>query len=134
MVSLIKNYIDYLKDNPKGYWFKRKLYGWGWVPAKWQGWAVIAFFIVLILGIALFLGTKPEPSSEDLLLFFAGLVAIISALFLICYKKGERPCWQWGKHRELPESKNTCAQDFFVGRAIVIIIIAIILLAYYFLK
>lgn len=36
-MSLIKNCVEYLKDNPEGYWFKRKLYGWGWTPAKWQG-------------------------------------------------------------------------------------------------
>ena len=39
---MIKEYIAYLKDNLKRYWFKSKLYGWGWVPVKWQGWLVVA--------------------------------------------------------------------------------------------
>ena len=30
---MIKEYIAYLKDNPQGYWFKARLYGWGWAPA-----------------------------------------------------------------------------------------------------
>jgi hypothetical protein len=34
-MKLFKEYTDYLKDNPQGYWFKRKLYGWGWTPARW---------------------------------------------------------------------------------------------------
>jgi len=38
---MIKEYIAYLKDNPQGYWFKAKLYGWGWDPAIWQGWLVL---------------------------------------------------------------------------------------------
>ena len=31
---MLKQYIAYLKDNPQGYWFKAKLYGWGWVPVN----------------------------------------------------------------------------------------------------
>ncbi|MCX6717702.1 MAG: hypothetical protein NTU76_03445 [Candidatus Taylorbacteria bacterium] len=22
-------------------WFKRKTYGWGWVPSSWEGWFVV---------------------------------------------------------------------------------------------
>lgn len=33
---MFKNYLDYIRDNPHGYWFKRKLYGWGWTPVTWQ--------------------------------------------------------------------------------------------------
>ena len=28
-MSIFKNYREYYKNNPEGYWFKRKLYGWG---------------------------------------------------------------------------------------------------------
>jgi hypothetical protein len=34
---MFKKYIEYLKDNPQGYWFKRKVWGWGWTPVTWQG-------------------------------------------------------------------------------------------------
>jgi len=37
---MLKKYIAYLKDNPKRYWFKAKMYGWGWTPVKWQDWLV----------------------------------------------------------------------------------------------
>lgn len=45
---MIKEYIAYLKDNPQGYWFKAKLYGWGWAPVKWQGLLVIAISIAIL--------------------------------------------------------------------------------------
>ena len=48
-MNVLKQYIEYLKNNPEGYWFKRKLYGWGWTPATWQGWLVLAVFVVLMI-------------------------------------------------------------------------------------
>lgn len=45
---MLQKYRDYLQDNPKKLWFKRKLYGWGWTPVKWQGWLTIIIYIALI--------------------------------------------------------------------------------------
>ena len=45
---MIKECIAYLKDNPRGYWFKAKLYGWGWVPVKWQGWLGVVIGIAIL--------------------------------------------------------------------------------------
>ncbi len=91
---MIKEYIAYLKDNPKGYWFKRKLFGWGWVPVRWQGWVVILAFIVFLLGNALVLGES--PSDEELLRFFGMLIVAVISIVWICYQTGEKPKWQWG--------------------------------------
>ncbi len=95
-MKFIKKYIEYLKDNPEGYWFKRKLYGWGWVPAKWQGWATLLVYIILAIGSALIIdgGT---PSDEVPAAFIIVLVALTLILVLISRKKGEKPKWQWGK-------------------------------------
>ncbi len=83
-MNLFKNYIEYLKDNPEGYWFKRKLYGWGWVPAKWQGWFfMFVFAIFFIFGV----------TETNVVLTILPVIALI----FICYKKGEKPRWQWGK-------------------------------------
>ncbi|HZZ67900.1 MAG TPA: hypothetical protein VFE18_06985 [Phenylobacterium sp.] len=30
-------------------WFRAKAYGYGWVPASWQGWLVTVAFMVLII-------------------------------------------------------------------------------------
>lgn len=94
-MNIFTKYIDYLKDNPKGYWFKRKLYGWGWTPATWQGWLVTTIFIILIL---LFAFTIDENSNTSEI-FFTGvlpIVLLIITFIRICYKKGEKPEWQWG--------------------------------------
>lgn len=96
---MIKEYINYLKDNREGRWFKAKLYGWGWTPAKWQGWVVTLVYVVLVLTLVF---TREEsilgnPDSGSNFLTFALPIIIFTSLFIyICYKKGERPHWQWG--------------------------------------
>lgn len=100
MFKNYKQFIAYAKDNPKGLWFKERWYGWGWVPVKWQGWATIAVFVgILILNGVFLERNMPEggdPSIVDLIIFFGVLTISVSLLFLICYKKGERPHWNWG--------------------------------------
>ena len=96
---MFKSYIDYFKDNPHGHWFKRKVYGWGWVPVTWQGWVVVGVYIVLVVGIA-----RLSPYTTPLLgsSFYSVLLPfiILTILFVaITLKKGERPHWSWG----LPE-------------------------------
>ncbi len=96
---MIKEYINYLKDNPQGYWFKAKLYGWGWTPATWQGWLAIFIYITLIT-ILLILREEPIPGNPDSGSNFItlGLPIIVLTILLItlAYKKGEKPRWQWG--------------------------------------
>ena len=96
---MIKEYINYLKDNPQGYWFRAKLYGWGWTPAKWQGWLVILVYIALILTLV-FTREDAIPGNPDsgsnFLVFGLPIVLLTAVLIFICYKKGEKPRWQWG--------------------------------------
>ena len=99
-MNYFKDYLEYIKDNKEGYWFKRKLYGWGWTPAKWQGWFTIFIFIVLIFLSGLSLGLNKEPNTNDLILFFGKLLFFIALLIYICYKKGEKPKWQWGSVKD----------------------------------
>lgn len=80
----------------KDIWFVKKSYGWGWRPVTWQGW-LISFFYVL--GIARFFiqAEKISHSGSDTLIRFAIPFIILTSIFiLICYKKGEKPKWQWG--------------------------------------
>ena len=97
---MLQKYIDYLKDNPQNLWFKRKIYGWGWTPVKWQGWVTILIFILFLLWNGFNLGET--PTNSDILWFFGRLIFAIIILFIICYKKGETPRWQWG----LPDKEN----------------------------
>jgi len=94
-MSIINKYIEYVKDNPEGLWFKRKVYGWGWVPARWQGWVVIGVYV----GILILLGSTLDENSSDreaVFMFVLPLIILTSTLITICYKKGEKPRWQWG--------------------------------------
>lgn len=89
--------------NLKQYWFKAKRYGWGWTPATWQGWLIIFLYIALIL---ILVSTKEDvilgnPSSGSNFLTFAlPIIALTTLLIFICYKKGEKPGWHWGKSSE----------------------------------
>jgi hypothetical protein len=88
-MNLLKQCIEYSKDNPNGYWFKRKLYGWGWTPVKWQGWLVlfiwVIFFVLAILNM-----------DHEWLKNVVFIILSFGILIFICYKKGEKPKWQWG--------------------------------------
>ena len=93
---MFKECIAYLKDNPQGYWFKAKLYGWGWVPVKWQGWLVLLVYIAVIIVAGLLGGSRVE-SGEQFLKWYSPLIVISTAVLIwICYKKGEKPRWMWG--------------------------------------
>lgn len=94
-MNIIKNYIRYIRDNPNGYWFKRKLYGYGWTPARWQGWGVMVIYISLVLSFVFQMG---EVSSiSQVLSRFVFPVIFLTLLFLfVVYKKGESLRWQWG--------------------------------------
>lgn len=99
-MNLIKEEIEYLKDNPKKLWFKRKLYGWGWTPATWQGWLATLLYVALIFTLMLnreeAIPGNPDSGSNFLVL---GLPLIVSTILfvLLAYKKGEKPKWQWGE-------------------------------------
>jgi len=93
----IKNYLRYMRDNPKGYWFKRKLYGWGWVPVKWEGWLVTLGFVAIILLSVLFLSPRGDPTAADPTFFFGVIIISIIVLIGICHKTGEKPRWAWGR-------------------------------------
>ncbi|MCI5051347.1 MAG: hypothetical protein MRY57_03490 [Candidatus Pacebacteria bacterium] len=91
----MKEYIKYLKDNPKGYWFKRKLYGWGWTPATWQGWLVTLMYILLVLFFALTI-SEDSAAREIVFTFILPVVLLTITFFRIAYSKGEKPKWMWG--------------------------------------
>lgn len=97
-MSFMQRYIAYLKDNPEGYWFKAKRFGWGWTPATWQGWLVLMIGIgIALLGV--YVGEHDDAPGAALL----GVVAALVLVFYVGYKKGERPHWYWGLP---PEQEN----------------------------
>lgn len=102
---MFRRFIRYYRDNPQGYWFKRKIFGWGWMPVTWQGWAVIGLWL---LAVTFFAGTLDENSSprEVAFMFFLPILFLTVLMIRICYKKGEKPGWQWGLPEEDKKRKE----------------------------
>lgn len=92
MGSKVENII-YRWDNKrmisKKYWFVRKRYGWGWTPATWQGWLVMA-----IWGVLFYWSVKDADHESWKNISIGVLFTVI--LILVCFKTGEKPKWQWG--------------------------------------
>lgn len=105
-MSFLKKYVDYLKDNPEGYWFKRKAFGWGWTPATWQGWGVTILFVFLIIGNALRLELDGVQGAEAAGYFILQTAGLVFLLIAICWRKGESPKWQWGLPDKSEEDGN----------------------------
>ncbi len=76
-------------------WFKRKKYGWGWAPANLAGWIVIVLYVLCIGIYPVLTKLGYFPFSVGIYLLLATLFTIV--LFWVCFKKGEKPSWQWGK-------------------------------------
>lgn len=78
-------------------WFKAKRYGWGWTPATWEGWLVLALAIgaiVLFSRNAEVYASKPVDLMVQVVL---PSVLTIAALITVCWFTGEKPRWRWGK-------------------------------------
>lgn len=79
----------------KKLWFKRKTYGWGWVPVTWQGYVVILSYIGLMFALALAIDNE-SSRREIFFTFILPALLLTITLFRILFKKGEKPRWQWG--------------------------------------
>jgi len=93
---MYKEYLAYLKDNPNGYWFRRKLYGWGWTPATWQGWVILALYLGVIVFTLRRVGTGTYSENDIPVDLIVPIAFATFILLLICLIKGEKPKWQWG--------------------------------------
>jgi hypothetical protein len=82
----------------KDYWFKRRRYGWGWVPVKWQGWLVLLGFIGIVFAAALRLPLKPaQPTAGRLARYFGIFFVTLFIFLIISSRHGPPPRWRWGK-------------------------------------
>lgn len=80
-------------------WFRRKAYGWGWVPTTWQGWLVTFIYVASLIALSVTIN-EYSPASEIIFTFFLPIFLLTITLIRICYKKGEKPCWQWGVKKD----------------------------------
>jgi hypothetical protein len=79
------------------YWFKAKKYGWGWYPCTWQGWLILGVFVLYISQRSFAINTLIGIGRPDPLRFFFEILIPTVILLLLCYWKGEKPRWRWGK-------------------------------------
>jgi hypothetical protein len=87
-----------MNTNEKQIWFPAKKYGWGWgPPCAWQGWLVMALFVIL-LSVS---GALLLPGGH-VGLFIASAAVLSVAIFITCLAKGETPRWRWGENKEEP--------------------------------
>jgi hypothetical protein len=82
---------------PPHYWFRAKRFGYGWTPASWQGWTLLAvwaagFTALVIAVVAAAAASNAVAFGILLLASFAWTLALV----WISYRHGEPPRWRWG--------------------------------------
>ena len=75
------------------YWFKRKRYGYGYVPVTWEGWLTLAVVIVAAIIPPLVIGISEDPPFW----YFGYISTLIFSLIAFSVKKGPKMEWRWGK-------------------------------------
>lgn len=83
----------------KKIWFKAKNYGWGWYPVSWEGWIILAVYIVFIVKTFLRIDAEQHSGSDTLINFAIPFIISTCILLAICYKTGEKPRWRWGRDK-----------------------------------
>ncbi|KHK60038.1 hypothetical protein PI86_05440 [Burkholderia sp. A9] len=82
-----------MTSNGKKIWFPAKRYGWGWgLPVAWQGWVVLLLFAIGITASAWL-----APPHQSPIAYGACIVVLVALLTAVCWLKGEKPGWRWGK-------------------------------------
>lgn len=93
-------YRDYMTHNPENVWFKRKLYGWGWTPVKWQGWLTILVYVTAVGFVFSRIDSDSYSTKDTIFQFIIPFLLLTAAFVTILLKKGEKPGWQWGKEKK----------------------------------
>ncbi len=115
MVNFFKKIIGSGEGNPpkekkpKKIWFKAKEYGYGWYPATWEGWTVLAIYIVFIIGSFFVINQDSHSVSDTLYGFLPRLAMATFILISVCVSHGEKAKWRWGEEKskdEREKSKN----------------------------
>lgn len=78
-------------------WFKRKTYGWGWTPSSKEGWLIIVIYCISLFLFWNLIQYFLFDNFTNLILWPIIVLLLTSTLLFVCYKKGEKTKWQWGK-------------------------------------
>ncbi|MBP6085316.1 hypothetical protein KA517_03710 [Candidatus Gracilibacteria bacterium] len=77
-------------------WFRAKLYGYGWMPASWQGWTVLAIYLCGVISLSIFMADSLLTLWQVLAIALL-FITQTTLLLIICVLTGERARWRWGK-------------------------------------
>lgn len=84
-----QQFRDWYRVRP-GYWFAQKRYGWGFVPATWQGWA-------LILGVLAVAGAIQKLAEDRSALYHLLFLPLFGGALWLCWLKTDGGWrWRWG--------------------------------------
>ncbi len=83
-------------NNKKPVWFKKRKYILGWIPSVWQGWAILALYIFLVIFDLRFIQSSQSTMHGVLIKFIPRLIFLSIAFFFICYRRAEGASWRWG--------------------------------------
>lgn len=97
LISPIKNPGGLVMDEQsKDIWFPAKKYGVGWgLPITWQGWLILAIYMALVTIGTVVLVIAGNPVWTVPFILYISLLS--GVLIFICYKKGEKIKFRWGK-------------------------------------
>jgi len=88
-----------IEEKDKKYWFRNKKFGIGWVPASWEGWLVLAAYLIgailialqpYYLGDGLFIRGEAVHQVEANPLSFIYFTILFVGFIAIVVKKGEK--------------------------------------------
>lgn len=79
-------------------WFRPKRYGFGAAPASWQGWALTAAYLVLILALSSWLAEGAAAGNSRFVPFTAVAVLATLVYVIVAWRTTEGGWrWRWGR-------------------------------------
>jgi hypothetical protein len=88
------------------YWFKARKRGVGWSPSTWQGWTMLALYIVLLIHSFIQIDKSSHSVSDTLISFFPRFLIFTALLTIVTYIKGEPTTWHQEPIKPSEESKK----------------------------
>jgi hypothetical protein len=78
------------------YWFRPKRYGYGDTPTTWQGWAVVAAFVLIVVTSTSRLAVTGAESRWFWIAAAIDAVALVALVTLVRRKTDGEWRWRWG--------------------------------------
>lgn len=92
------------REKPKPLWFKAHTYGYGWTPATWQGWLLLAIMLFLSVFVGFLVSDHAGTINQIIIDAFPFWFLIITTFFAIVHRTGDKAHWHWGKHTHVSSS------------------------------